>query len=82
MIVTIFTLISAAPSSKKRDPNVEEMANLFEGDIVLSDDQERAINVASVARVALSGIVGEKYRWDERTVHYEISNDFSKWRVQ
>ena len=81
MVVTIFTLISAAPSkNKKQDPI--EMANLFEGDIVLSEDQERAINVAAVARVALSGIVGEKYRWDERTVHYEISSDFSKLGVR
>ena len=78
--ISLFSLhvVQSAPSKRRNNTNVEEMADLFEGDIILSGDQERAINIAATARVALSGIVGEKYRWDNRIVHYEISGEYCK----
>ncbi|CAG7725913.1 unnamed protein product, partial [Allacma fusca] len=75
----VLVLVSGAPTGKKKYlfKNMEEMANMFEGDIILSEDQMKEINYATTARVALSGIVGEKYRWEDRVVHYDISSDYS-----
>lgn len=49
------------------------MSGQFEGDIVLSDAQERALR-------ARTGLVNENYRWPGAKVPYEIVEaDFSKF---
>lgn len=57
----------------KNDDHAEELSGQFEGDIILSDNQERALR-------ARTGLVNENYRWVGARVPYEIVEaDFSKF---
>lgn len=48
---------------------------LFEGDILINPDQEKSLFYPSK-----SGLINEKYRWQDNTVPYKISTEFGKTR--
>ena len=50
----------------------EELSGQFEGDMVLNQEQMTDI-------VYKNGLIADKYRWKDNTVHYYINEDhFSK----
>lgn len=57
-------------------PNPEETGGFFEGDLELTEDQQRELFQPAQSR---NGIRSEKYRWPEKTVLYKISREFGEF---
>lgn len=51
----------------------EELSGQFEGDIILSDDQWKALNLAD-----RNGLIDTTYRWQDRIVPFEYSDDVTE----
>ncbi|CAG7709680.1 unnamed protein product [Allacma fusca] len=76
-LVLILVLPSNARTRVRRSAP-EEMAGLFEGDIVISEKEKELLEDGK----ASAGIIGSHFRWPQATVPYTISNDFSRSDVQ
>ncbi|XP_063837208.1 seminal metalloprotease 1-like [Ostrinia nubilalis] len=76
----LFVISSSAPVKEENNLNeakdfsgdVGEEGELFEGDMLLSSQQHRAIHTATQQR---NGLLGGSKRWPERTVAYHIEED-------
>lgn len=53
--------------------NIEELSGQFEGDMVLTTDQERMLN-----GLDRTGLIDTNYRWPNNTVPYVLSDIFSQ----
>lgn len=53
--------------------NIEELSGQFEGDMVLTIDQERMLN-----GLDRTGLIDTSYRWPNNTVPYILSDIFSQ----
>lgn len=53
--------------------DAEEIAGMFEGDMILTADQERLLRSPLQGR---NGLVDETKRWPNRIVYYKIVGDF------
>lgn len=54
-------LAALSPTDKQ---NPEELGHYYQGDILMTDEQER------------NGLLDERYRWPDGTVFYEIEDGF------
>lgn len=59
--------------SNEYSQNIEEISGQFEGDMVLTLEQE----AMALGREERTGLIDTNYRWPENTVIYEFSDIFS-----
>lgn len=57
--------------------DAEEIAGMFEGDMILTADQERLLRDQLQGR---NGLVDETKRWPNRIVYYQIVGDFGMFK--
>ncbi|XP_055372327.1 seminal metalloprotease 1-like [Condylostylus longicornis] len=72
---TIPVLHQLEEKSKEIDP--EEQGGYFEGDMILDQDQLNSILNPKGRHI----LIGEKYKWKNAIVHYEIDSVFSEQQV-
>lgn len=71
--VGILLLLPFALSSHLQNP--EETGGFFEGDLELTEDQQRELFHPTQSR---NGIRSENYRWPGKTILYRISQEFGE----
>lgn len=65
--------IVAIIASGNYKQNIEELSGQFQGDIVLTAEQERMLN-----GMDRTGLIDTSYRWPNNTVPYVLSDIFSQ----
>lgn len=71
--IQIFSTLVAIIASGNYKQNIEELSGQFEGDMVLTTDQERMLN-----GMDRTGLIDTSYRWPNNTVSYILSDIFSQ----
>lgn len=76
MNFTVGLILLFLVASALAEPNPEETGGFFEGDLELTEDQQRELFQPTQSR---NGIRSEKYRWPGKTVLYKISREFGEF---
>lgn len=69
----ILICLVAIIESENYKQNIEELSGQFEGDMVLTTDQELMLN-----GMDRTGLIDTSYRWPNNTVYYILSDIFSQ----
>uniref|UniRef100_A0A1L8DQK6 Metalloendopeptidase n=1 Tax=Nyssomyia neivai TaxID=330878 RepID=A0A1L8DQK6_9DIPT len=70
------TLASPLPKSNILLQPVEEMGDFFEGDMILTESQRQAFFKSRID--SRTGLLDERYRWQNNTLPYDFASDVSK----